>query len=408
VFDHSQIRSCFPSLNQRINNRPLVYLDNAATTQKPSAVLDALSAHYRDKSANVHRGNHHLATLATHDFEQARNTVAHFINAHRSEEIIWTRGTTEAINLVCHTWGEEHIQTGDEILISALEHHANIVPWQQLCQRKGASLKIIPLNDDLSLDLATFETLLTPKTKLLSVTALSNALGVTTPIKELCQKAKDHGCCVLIDAAQAVSHQTIDVQDLECDFLVFSGHKMYGPTGIGVLYGRHELLEQMPPWQCGGEMVKHVSFDHTEFQAPPLKFEAGTPAIAEAIGLSAAIDFIQQWDHTQLAKHEMALIAYAREQLKTIPAIQLIIPPLNNHAASISFTVKKHHAHDVSQWLDQHGIAIRTGHHCAMPLMNYLGVAGTLRLSIAMYNTQSDIDALVYSLKAFLNDNCYY
>lgn len=391
------LRARFPALQQSINDKPLIYLDNAATTQKPESVLAAMDHYYRHDNANVHRASHALSARATAAFEAAREQVRHFLNASRSDEIIWTRGTTEAINLLAYSWGEQHIGAGDEILLSTLEHHANIVPWQQLAQRKGAQLKVIPLTANGELDRAAFSALLGPRTKLLALTQVSNALGTLNPVAELIAQAKAVGAVTLIDGAQAVGHLDVDVQALGCDFYALSGHKMYGPTGIGVLYGRYELLEKMPPWQTGGEMIRSVSFEESSFNAPPFRFEAGTPPIAEAIGLAAAIAFRQSlpagWQ-----THETELMAYLEQQLSTLPFVQIIGQPAHRLGA-LSLRLVDIHPRDAGELLDQMGIAVRVGHHCAMPLMQALGVDGTLRVSLAIYNSRAEIDALIHALR---------
>ena len=391
------LRARFPALQQSINDKPLIYLDNAATTQKPESVLAAMDHYYRHDNANVHRASHALSARATAAFEAAREQVRHFLNASRSDEIIWTRGTTEAINLLAYSWGEQHIGAGDEILLSTLEHHANIVPWQQLARRKGAQLKVIPLTANGELDRAAFSALLGPRTKLLALTQVSNALGTLNPVAELIAQAKAVGAVTLIDGAQAVGHLDVDVQALGCDFYAFSGHKMYGPTGIGVLYGRYELLEKMPPWQTGGEMIRTVSFEESSFNAPPFRFEAGTPPIAEAIGLAAAIAFRQSLPAGWQA-HESALMAYLEQQLSTLPFVQIIGQPAHRLGA-LSLRLQEIHPRDAGELLDQMGIAVRVGHHCAMPLMQALGVDGTLRVSLAIYNSRREIDALIHALR---------
>lgn len=391
------LRARFPALQQSINDKPLIYLDNAATTQKPESVLAAMDHYYRHDNANVHRASHALSARATAAFEASREQVRQFLNASRSDEIIWTRGTTEAINLLAYSWGEQQIGAGDEILLSTLEHHANIVPWQQLARRKGAQLKVIPLTANGELDRAAFSALLGPRTKLLALTQVSNALGTLNPVAELIAQAKAVGAVTLIDGAQAVGHLDVDVQALGCDFYAFSGHKMYGPTGIGVLYGRYELLEKMPPWQTGGEMIRSVSFEESSFNAPPFRFEAGTPPIAEAIGLAAAIAFRQSLPAGWLA-HETELMAYLEQQLATLPFVQIIGQPAHRLGA-LSLRLVDIHPRDAGELLDQMGIAVRVGHHCAMPLMQALGVDGTLRISLALYNSRAEIDALIHALR---------
>ncbi|WP_421213774.1 SufS family cysteine desulfurase [Aeromonas dhakensis] len=390
---HDRLRSQFPALAQEVNGHPLVYLDNAATTQKPQAVLDAINHYYRADNANVHRAAHALSGRATRAFEDARETVARFINAPRSHEVIWTRGTTEAINLVAHSWGMSELKAGDEIILSTLEHHANIVPWQLVAQRTGAVIRVIPLDERGDLDLAAYRAMLGPRTRLVSVAHVSNALGTVNPVKEIVAAAKAAGALTLIDGAQAVAHLEVDVQAIGCDFYAFSGHKLYGPTGIGVLWGRTELLERMPPWQAGGEMIDRVSFSGTTFNTLPFKFEAGTPHIAGAIGLAAAIDFVMEQDRGVLASHEAALSDYLVAGLQQVPGLRLVGEP-GQRAGAVSFLLRDIHPQDAATLLDMQGIALRVGHHCAMPLMESLGIGGTMRASLACYNNQDDVDAL--------------
>ncbi|WP_429208261.1 aminotransferase class V-fold PLP-dependent enzyme [Aeromonas veronii] len=394
---HDQLRSQFPALTQEVNGHPLVYLDNAATTQKPQAVLDAIAHYYRVDNANVHRAAHALSGRATRAFEAARETVARFINAPRSHEVIWTRGTTEAINLVAQSWGMSELKAGDEIILSTLEHHANIVPWQLVAQRTGAVIRVIPLYERGDLDLATYHAMLGPRTRLVSVAHVSNALGTVNPVKEMVAAAKAVGALTLIDGAQAVAHLEVDVQTIGCDFYAFSGHKLYGPTGIGVLWGRTELLERMPPWQAGGEMIDRVSFSGTTFNTLPFKFEAGTPHIAGAIGLAAAIDFVMEQDRQWLANHEQALTDYLVAGLQQVPGLRLIGEP-NQRAGAVSFLLEDIHPQDAATLLDMQGIALRVGHHCAMPLMESLRIGGTMRASLACYNNRDDVDALLAAL----------
>ncbi|MCF5898940.1 aminotransferase class V-fold PLP-dependent enzyme [Aeromonas veronii] len=394
---HNQLRSQFPALAQEVNGHPLVYLDNAATTQKPQAVLDAIAHYYGADNANVHRAAHALSGRATRAFEAARETVARFINAPRSHEVIWTRGTTEAINLVAQSWGMSELKAGDEIILSTLEHHANIVPWQLVAQRTGAVIRVIPLDERGDLDLAAYHAMLGPRTRLVSVAHVSNALGTVNPVKEMVAAAKAVDALTLIDGAQAVAHLEVDVQAIGCDFYAFSGHKLYGPTGIGVLWGRTELLERMPPWQAGGEMIDRVSFSGTTFNTLPFKFEAGTPHIAGAIGLAAAIDFVMEQDRQWLAKHEQALTDYLVAGLQQVPGLRLIGEP-NQRAGAVSFLLDDIHPQDAATLLDMQGIALRVGHHCAMPLMESLGIGGTMRASLACYNNRDDVDALLAAL----------
>ncbi|WDF94644.1 aminotransferase class V-fold PLP-dependent enzyme [Aeromonas dhakensis] len=394
---HDRLRSQFPALAQEVNGHPLVYLDNAATTQKPQAVLDAINHYYRADNANVHRAAHALSGRATRAFEDARETVARFINAPRSHEVIWTRGTTEAINLVAHSWGMSELKAGDEIILSTLEHHANIVPWQLVAQRTGAVIRVIPLDERGDLDLAAYRAMLGPRTRLVSVAHVSNALGTVNPVEQIVEAAKAVGALTLIDGAQAVAHLEVDVQAIGCDFYAFSGHKLYGPTGIGVLWGRTELLERMPPWQAGGEMIDRVSFSGTTFNSLPFKFEAGTPHIAGAIGLAAAIDFVMEQDRGLLASHEAVLTDYLVAGLRQILGLRLVGEP-GQRAGAVSFLLADIHPQDAATLLDMQGIALRVGHHCAMPLMESLGIGGTMRASLACYNNRDDVDALLAAL----------
>lgn len=394
---HDRLRSQFPALAQEVNGHPLVYLDNAATTQKPQAVLDAIARHYRADNANVHRAAHALSGRATRAFEAARETVARFINSPRSHEVIWTRGTTEAINLVAQSWGMSELKTGDEIVLSTLEHHANIVPWQLIAQRTGAVIRVIPLDERGDLDLAAYHAMLGPRTRLVSLAHVSNALGTVNPVARMVEAAKAVGAVTLIDGAQAVAHLEVDVQAIGCDFYAFSGHKLYGPTGIGVLWGRTELLERMPPWQAGGEMIDRVSFSGTTFNTLPFKFEAGTPHIAGAIGLAAAIDFVMAQDRQWLAQHEQALTDYLVAGLQQVPGLRLVGEP-GQRAGAVSFLLEDIHPQDAATLLDMQGIALRVGHHCAMPLMESLGIGGTMRASLACYNNRDDVDALLAAL----------
>ena len=394
---HARLRGQFPALAQEVNGHPLVYLDNAATTQKPQAVLDAINHYYRADNANVHRAAHALSGRATRAFEDARETVARFINAPRSHEVIWTRGTTEAINLVAQSWGMSELRAGDEIVLSTLEHHANIVPWQLVAQRTGAVIRVIPLDERGDLDIAAYLALLGPRTRLVSVAHVSNALGTVNPVKEMVAAAKAVGALSLIDGAQAVAHLVVDVQASGCDFYAFSGHKLYGPTGIGVLWGRTELLERMPPWQAGGEMIDRVSFSGTTFNTLPFKFEAGTPHIAGAIGLAAAIGFVMAQDREWLARHEQALTDYLVAGLQQVTGLRLVGKP-SQRAGAVSFLLDDIHPQDAATLLDMQGIALRVGHHCAMPLMESLAIGGTLRASLACYNNRNDVDALLAAL----------
>lgn len=394
---HDRLRSQFPALAQEVNGHPLVYLDNAATTQKPQAVLDAINHYYRADNANVHRAAHALSGRATRAFEDARETVARFINAPRSHEVIWTRGTTEAINLVAQSWGVSELRAGDEVVLSTLEHHANIVPWQLVAQRTGAVIRVIPLDERGNLDMAAYLAMLGPRTRLVSVAHVSNALGTVNPVEQIVAAAKAVGALTLIDGAQAVAHLEVDVQAIGCDFYAFSGHKLYGPTGIGVLWGRTALLERMPPWQAGGEMIDRVSFSGTTFNSLPFKFEAGTPHIAGAIGLAAAIDFVMEQDRGLLANHEEALTDYLVAGLRQVPGLHLIGEP-GQRAGAVSFLLTDIHPQDAATLLDMQGIALRVGHHCAMPLMDSLGIGGTMRASLACYNNRDDVDALLAAM----------
>lgn len=394
---HDRLRGQFPALAQEVNGHPLVYLDNAATTQKPQAVLDAINHYYRADNANVHRAAHALSGRATRAFEDARETVARFINAPRSHEVIWTRGTTEAINLVAQSWGMSELRAGDEIVLSTLEHHANIVPWQLVAQRTGAVIRVVPLDERGDLDMAAYLAMLGPRTRLVSVAHVSNALGTVNPVEQIVAAAKAVGALTLIDGAQAVAHLEVDVQAIGCDFYAFSGHKLYGPTGIGVLWGRTELLERMPPWQAGGEMIDRVSFSGTTFNTLPFKFEAGTPHIAGAISLAAAIGFVMEQDKDSLASHEAALTDYLVAGLQQVPGLRLVGEP-GQRAGAVSFLLDDIHPQDAATLLDMQGIALRVGHHCAMPLMESLGIGGTLRASLACYNNRDDVDALLAAL----------
>ncbi|MBN3560687.1 SufS family cysteine desulfurase [Aliamphritea spongicola] len=389
-FSVADIRQQFPLLDQQIHDQPLVYLDNAATTQKPAAVIQAINNYYGSDNANVHRGAHHLSERATLQFEAARQSVRQFINAASEKEIIWTRGTTESLNLIAQCLTGQ-IHKNDEILLTELEHHANIVPWQMLAQRTGAVIRVVPILANGDLDQQAFGSLLNSRTKIVSLTHVSNALGTVNPLAAMVRQAKAAGATVIVDGAQAVAHMNIDVQRLGCDFYVFSGHKMYGPTGTGVLYGRQALLEAMPPWQGGGEMIRSVSFDHTEYNDLPFKFEAGTPNIAGAVGLMATVNWLNSLDRRAVASHEQTLLQHAIKCCEQVKGFTRIGAPTAN-AAILSFQLTSHHQQDVGLILDQHGVAVRTGHHCAMPLMNKLGLPGTIRASFAAYNTTEDVE----------------
>ena len=392
-----RLRQAFPILAQRIYGKPLVYLDSAATSQKPQAVIDAMSRFFLEENANVHRGVHYLSLRATEAYEQARAKVQRFLNAAHAEEIVFVRGTTEAVNLVAQTYGKVHVHAGDEVLISAMEHHSNIVPWQMLCEQSGARLRVAPIDDAGELQLDELERLIGPRTKLLAISHVSNVLGTVNPIQSIVELAHAHGVPVLVDGAQAAPHLQLDVRALGCDFYALSGHKMYGPTGIGALYGRRELLEAMPPYQGGGDMILSVSFDKTLYNKPPYRFEAGTPNMVGAIGLGAAIDFLGGFDPEALAAHEQAVLAYAQEALATVPGLRLI-GTARDKIGVLSFVLDGIHPHDIGTILDREGIAIRTGHHCAQPLMQRYGLAATARASLGCYSNEQDIDALLAGL----------
>lgn len=393
-----EIRKDFPILNEKINNKPLVYLDNAATTQKPIQVIDAMMNYYLHLNSNVHRGVHTLSQKATNEFELARKTVQEFISAKEQEEIIFTRGTTESINLVASSFCEKFLNQGDEIIISELEHHSNIVPWQLAKEKHKFKIKVLPFKDNGELDLEVFKTLLNSKTKLVSVSHVSNALGTINPVKEIIELAHKQGVPVLIDGAQGVPHFKIDVQDLDCDFYVFSGHKMYAPMGIGVLYGKREYLDIMPPYHGGGEMIKEVSFEGTTFNDLPYKFEAGTPSVSDVLGLKAAIDYMNEIGFDFIEKHEEFLMEYTTKRLLEIEDLK-IYGTSKHKAGGISFNLKDVHPFDVGTLLDQLGIAIRTGHHCAQTVMQHYGIVGTARVSFGIYNTKEEIDYFIESLK---------
>lgn len=397
-FDVQAVRAQFPLLAQTVNGKPLVYLDNGATTQKPQVVIDALDTYYREYNSNVHRGAHALADRATGVFESARASVARFINAPEAAEVIWTRGTTESINLVAQCWARSTLKAGDEIIISSLEHHANIVPWQQACAATGARLCVVPMNDAGELDLDAYRALLGERTKLVACTQVSNALGTVNPVAAMITDAKKAGARVLLDGAQAVSHFPVDVQVLGCDFYAFSGHKLFGPTGTGVLWAKRELLEAMPPWQTGGEMIETVTFDGATWNQLPYKFEAGTPHIAGVIGLGAAVEWLMRQDRTAIAAHESALLAAATERATAIPGLR-VIGTAREKAAVFSFLMDGAHPHDIGTLLDHQGVAVRTGHHCTMPLMQRLGIPGTVRASFSLYNTLDDVGRFIAALE---------
>lgn len=404
AFNVLDVRADFPILQQQVHDKPLVYLDNGATTQKPLMVIDAIEKYYKQYNSNVHRGAHTLSDLATVAFENARLTVQRFLNAQHSEEIIWTKGTTESINLVAQSFGAAFIKAGDEIIVSAMEHHANIVPWQMLCERTGAVLKVIPVSEFGDLDMSVYAKLLNPKVKIVSVVHVSNALGTVNPVADIVSLAHEAGAKVLLDGAQAVAHFNVDVQALDADFYVFSGHKVFGPTGIGCLYGKKELLDQMPPVQGGGEMIEKVSFNGTTYQGLPFKFEPGTPNIAGAIGLDSALTYLMNLDRDAIAQYENELLAYAHERAEQCEGLR-VVGTAKKKAGVLSFLINGTHPADVGMLLDQQGVAVRTGHHCAMPIMDQYEIPGTARASFSIYNTKQDVDALfaaIEKVKMFL------
>ena len=392
-----KLREDFPILKQLVHGKPLVYLDNAATSQKPRQVIDAIADYYESYNSNVHRGLHALSEQATQAYEGARGIVRSFLNAAEDREIIFVKGTTEGINLVASSYGRAHLQQGDEIIISEMEHHSNIVPWQILCEEKGAVLKVVPFNDDGELLLDEYERMLGPRTKLVSMTYISNALGTVNPVKSIIEIAHERGVPVLIDGAQAVPHRPVDVQDLDCDFFVFSSHKVFGPTGMGILYGKAEILDSMPPYQGGGDMIRSVTFEKTTYNDLPYKFEAGTPNVAGAIGLGSALEYVSRIGMNNIEEYEKSLLSYATEAVSSIEGVR-IIGTASQKAGVLSFLLDQVHAHDVGTVLDTEGVAIRTGHHCAQPVMKHYGIAATARASLAFYNTRADIDALVKGL----------
>ena len=399
--DIGKIRADFPILRQKVHGKPLVYLDNAATTQKPTLVLDALERYYTSECSNVHRGLHQLSIAATRDYEGAREKIVGHIHARDTREVVFVRGTTEAINLVAHSYGGQNIKQGDEILITAMEHHSNIVPWQLLAERVGARLRVAPINDDGELILDEYDKLLGPRTRIVSAVHISNVLGSRNPVKKMIELAHAKEIPVFLDGAQAMAHQEVDVQELDCDFYAFSGHKMYGPTGIGVLYGKAELLEAMPPYQGGGDMIRTVTFEKTTFNELPYKFEAGTPNIAGVIGIGAALDYLVDVGLERIGKHESDLLTYATKSISAVPRVRQI-GTARDKASVISFVVEGIHPHDIATVLDLEGIAIRAGHHCSQPLMDRFGVPATARASLALYNTRDDVDALVAALHKVL------
>lgn len=397
TFDAERVRADFPILNQEVNGHPLVYLDNAATTQKPRAVIQAIVDYYEHDNSNVHRGAHALADRATEKFEGARVKVADFINAPQARQVIWTRGTTEGINLVASSWGRSNLKAGDRILVSAMEHHSNIVPWQLIAEEKGASVEPVPVLEDGSIDLDAFAAMLDERVRLVACGHVSNALGTINPVQDVVRMAHAVGALALIDGAQAVGHWAVDVQALDCDFYVFSSHKLFGPTGLGVLYGKESLLDAMPPYQGGGEMIESVSFAGTTFNQLPYKFEAGTPDIAGVIGLGAAVDYLQSMDRAGAAVHEAALLSYAEERAKATPGIR-IVGTAQQKTSVMSFLLEGAHPNDVGLLLDQQGVAVRTGNHCAQPIMEQFGISGTVRASFSFYNTRADVDRLFEAL----------
>ncbi len=392
--DIARIRQDFPILKQKVNGKPLVYLDNAATSQKPQVVIDTLNRYYTTENSNIHRGVHTLSQQATQEYEDTRAKIRRFLNASDDREIIFVRGATEGINLVAQSYGRQNVAEGDEVVISAMEHHSNIVPWQILCQEKGAHLRVIPMNDDGELLVDEYERLLGPRTKMVSVVHMSNSLGTINPVRQMVEMAHSRGIPVLLDGAQSTPHMAIDVQQLGCDFFVFSGHKLFGPTGIGALYGRADLLESMPPYQGGGDMIKSVTFEKTLYNALPYKFEAGTPNIAGVIGLGAALDYVSGLGLDNTSAYEDTLLEYGTERLSAISGLRLV-GTAREKAGILSFVLDGVHPHDIGTILDSEGIAVRTGHHCTQPVMERFGIAATARASLAFYNTKEEIDALV-------------
>jgi cysteine desulfurase/selenocysteine lyase len=397
-FDAEKARRDFPILRQKVRGKPLVYLDNAATSQKPQVVINAITRYYERDNANIHRGVHFLSEHATEEYESARVAIQHFLNAAHSNEIIFVRGATEAINLVAQTYGRANVGAGDEVLITGLEHHSNIVPWQMLCEEKGAKLRVAPINDNGELLLDEYAALLGPKTKLVAATHVSNALGSINPVRRMIELAHARNIPVLIDGAQAVPHRKVDVQALDCDFYAFSGHKVYGPTGIGILYGKSALLEAMPPYQGGGDMISSVTFEKTIYNKLPYKFEAGTPDISGAIGLGSAIRYLDALGIEAVGEYEHGLLEYATQKIAAIPGVRLV-GTAKEKAGVLSFVMENAHPHDIGTILDQEGIAIRTGHHCSQPVMERFGIPATARASFALYNTRQDIDALVRGIE---------
>jgi cysteine desulfurase/selenocysteine lyase len=396
-FGPEKIREDFPALRIRVHGKPLVYLDNAATTQKPQVVIDALTRYYTQENSNVHRGVHFLSQVATQAYDGGRTRVRRFLNAAHDHEIVFTRGTTDGINLVAQSYGRKHLRAGDDVIITAMEHHSNIVPWQMICDEKRANLKVVPITDAGELRLAEYERTLSDRTKLVAVVHVSNALGTVNPVREMIALAHKRGVPVLVDGAQSIPHMPVDVQELDCDFYAFSGHKLFGPTGTGVLYGKAELLEAMPPYQGGGDMISAVTFEKTVYNTLPYKFEAGTPHIAGVIGLAAAIEYVERIGRNQIAAYEADLLAYGTELLSAIPGLRLI-GTAKEKAGVLSFVVDGIHAHDIGTILDMEGVAVRAGHHCAMPVMKRFGLPATARASVAFYNTRADMDALAKAI----------
>jgi len=397
TFDAARVRADFPLLARTTRGVPLVYLDNAATSQKPRAVIDAVRRYYEHDNANIHRGVYALSAAATEAYEEARSTVARYLGAGSPREVVFVRGATEAINLVAATFGRMRVGRGDEVLVSAMEHHSNIVPWQLLCEEKGARLTVLPMNRSGEIELDRLEELLTPRTRILAITHVSNSLGTVNPIREIVARAHARGVPVVVDGAQAVPHGPVDVTEIDCDFYAVSGHKMFGPTGIGALYGKAEHLDAMPPYQGGGDMIRSVRFEKTTFADIPSKFEAGTPHIAGAVGLGAAVAYLDGLDWTAVAAHEADLLTYATERLATVPGLT-VVGTARQKASVISFTLDDVHAHDIGSIVDQYGVAIRTGHHCTQPVMEFFGIPATARASFAFYNTRADADALIDAL----------
>lgn len=405
TFDVASVRQDFPILDQEVNGNPLIYFDNAATSQKPKVVIEALDRYYRKNNANIHRGAHYLAAKSTGDYEDTREAIRRFLNAKQNEEIIFTRGVTEAINLLAATWGRQNIGKDDEILLSTMEHHSNIVPWQLLAEEKGAKIKVIPINEKGEIRLEEYKKMLSPRTKLLAVVHVSNALGTINPVEEMIPLAHEVGAKVMLDGAQAAVHLDIDVQALNCDFYAFSGHKVYAPTGIGALYGKLELLQSMPPYHGGGEMIKDVSFERSTYSEPPHKFEAGTPNIGDAIAFKYALEYIEKYGKSNIAAHEDALTRYATEKMQAIEGLR-IIGEAERKVSVISFVVEGVHHGDLGTLLDNYGVAIRTGHHCTQPLMKHYEIPGTSRVSFALYNTFEEIDRFIEALQKSIKMLC--